>query len=300
MSSQKRGTACGTAFRSTAARVAHTALSLSPSLRFSLSVSLSRSLALALPFPLQGSTVEPDADHAGEDHCFTLTTNGGKKIHLSASSGKDRDSWMAGLRATFKRQAMISTHSAGRTGTAAAIAEKTSGIAETGRNALKALLRREDEEGGGGSSRARGGSRSGGGKGDTRNCIAASPRSVCLVKAMYDCEGEAPGELTFVEGQIFELIGKTCPHGEGWWIGKTAAGKMGIFPENYVEVRFAACVGSIARAHPCDSQPHCPAVPPRRLIIIAPSHPRFSRDSSRQFPGQSPRHRRQCRNAKRA
>ena len=55
---------------------------------------------------------------------------------------------------------------------------------------------------------------------------------------MYDCEGEAQGELSFVEGQILELIGKTCPHGDGWWIGKTAAGTMGIFPENYVEVRF--------------------------------------------------------------
>ena len=56
--------------------------------------------------------------------------------------------------------------------------------------------------------------------------------------ALYACDGDGPGELTFAEGDKLKVLSKNVPElGEGWWQGKKVGTKVaGYFPSNYVKV----------------------------------------------------------------
>lgn len=53
-------------------------------------------------------------------------------------------------------------------------------------------------------------------------------------KAIYDFAGDSEnGELNLKEGDIIEVANEDI--GDGWWEGQVEPGKMGLFPESYVE-----------------------------------------------------------------
>lgn len=52
--------------------------------------------------------------------------------------------------------------------------------------------------------------------------------------ALYDFEAQAEGDLTFVSGDVIEIITRTQNDNE-WWTGKLL-GKKGQFPGNYVKI----------------------------------------------------------------
>ena len=58
-----------------------------------------------------------------------------------------------------------------------------------------------------------------------------------FARALYACEGEGPGELTFNAGDKLKVTSKSVPSlGEGWWSGSVVGQKaQGNFPANYVE-----------------------------------------------------------------
>lgn len=54
------------------------------------------------------------------------------------------------------------------------------------------------------------------------------------VTALYDYEAQAEGDLSFLAGDIVEIVSRTQNENE-WWIGKVR-GKQGQFPGNYVKL----------------------------------------------------------------
>ncbi|KAF2844925.1 reduced viability upon starvation protein-like protein [Plenodomus tracheiphilus IPT5] len=54
------------------------------------------------------------------------------------------------------------------------------------------------------------------------------------VTALYDYEAQAEGDLSFITGDIIEIVSRTQNDNE-WWIGKVR-GKQGQFPGNYVKL----------------------------------------------------------------
>ncbi|KAF2865150.1 reduced viability upon starvation protein [Massariosphaeria phaeospora] len=54
------------------------------------------------------------------------------------------------------------------------------------------------------------------------------------VTALYDYEAQAEGDLSFLAGDVIEIITRT-PNDNEWWIGKVR-GKQGQFPGNYVKL----------------------------------------------------------------
>jgi hypothetical protein len=56
------------------------------------------------------------------------------------------------------------------------------------------------------------------------------------VKALYDYEASAPGELSVKEDELLLVFGQE----DAWLLvqSKTEGGKAGFVPENYVEVRY--------------------------------------------------------------
>ncbi|XP_075167581.1 sorting nexin lst-4-like [Haematobia irritans] len=59
------------------------------------------------------------------------------------------------------------------------------------------------------------------------------------VRAIYEFLGEPElGEISIGVGEVLEITRTDV--GEGWWEGKNARGKVGLFPEAYVEVLSAA------------------------------------------------------------
>ena len=53
-----------------------------------------------------------------------------------------------------------------------------------------------------------------------------------MMRALYDCEADQEGDLSFKEGQMIQLVSKRP--GGGWLTGKVN-GVVGVFPENYAE-----------------------------------------------------------------
>lgn len=54
------------------------------------------------------------------------------------------------------------------------------------------------------------------------------------VTALYDCEGDAEEELSFVKGQIIDQV-ERAPGEEGWCVGTLRdTGGRGLFPTNFV------------------------------------------------------------------
>lgn len=62
--------------------------------------------------------------------------------------------------------------------------------------------------------------------------ISPATKAKPSCKASYDFEAQNPGELSFKEGQIIDLISKID---ENWFEG-SLNGKTGFFPISYVEV----------------------------------------------------------------
>jgi len=54
------------------------------------------------------------------------------------------------------------------------------------------------------------------------------------VTALYDYEAQAEGDLSFLTGDVIEIVSRTQNDNE-WWIGKVR-GKQGQFPGNYVKL----------------------------------------------------------------
>jgi hypothetical protein len=59
------------------------------------------------------------------------------------------------------------------------------------------------------------------------------------VKALYDYEANAAGELSVKEGDVLLVFDKE----DAWLLVQSQAegGNAGFVPENYVEVRYATC-----------------------------------------------------------
>lgn len=62
--------------------------------------------------------------------------------------------------------------------------------------------------------------------------VASKPRAVTYVRAVYDYEAQADGDLSFAEGDMIEVIKRGGE--EEWWKGRLN-GAEGVFPGNYVE-----------------------------------------------------------------
>jgi hypothetical protein len=60
--------------------------------------------------------------------------------------------------------------------------------------------------------------------------------------AVFACEAESKGEISFRTGEKIEVLSKVVEgHDEGWWFGRVVKGgnsgtDAGIFPSNHVEV----------------------------------------------------------------
>ncbi|KAI9705100.1 MAG: hypothetical protein M1836_006883 [Candelina mexicana] len=52
--------------------------------------------------------------------------------------------------------------------------------------------------------------------------------------ALYDYEAQAEGDLSFITGDVIEIVQRTANENE-WWTGKVA-GRQGQFPGNYVQL----------------------------------------------------------------
>jgi len=67
-------------------------------------------------------------------------------------------------------------------------------------------------------------------------CITgmANGRQPCA-EALYDFEAESDGEISFLEGDVIQLVSQVD---ENWYEG-TAHGHTGYFPINYVKVLVA-------------------------------------------------------------
>lgn len=60
---------------------------------------------------------------------------------------------------------------------------------------------------------------------------SAPPAGACTAVALYDCKGDNDDELSFVKGDVLELIER---EGEQWWVAKLN-GRRGLVPANYVD-----------------------------------------------------------------
>ena len=54
-------------------------------------------------------------------------------------------------------------------------------------------------------------------------------------KVMFPFECQHSDELQLFEGDIITILNKDVPDNEGWWKGEVN-GKVGLFPNNYVEL----------------------------------------------------------------
>jgi len=63
--------------------------------------------------------------------------------------------------------------------------------------------------------------------------LSGSP-AVETATALYDYEAQAEGDLSFITGDVIEIVTRTSNENE-WWVGKVK-GKQGQFPGNYVKV----------------------------------------------------------------
>ncbi|CAF3401772.1 unnamed protein product [Rotaria socialis] len=52
-------------------------------------------------------------------------------------------------------------------------------------------------------------------------------------RALYEFAAEGPNELSFNANDILTITSNTAGH--GWWYAKSASGKVGVIPQNYVE-----------------------------------------------------------------
>lgn len=52
-------------------------------------------------------------------------------------------------------------------------------------------------------------------------------------KAQYDFQSDSPGELSFRKGDLIAILTKID---HNWWRGRTQDGRMGLFPQNYVQI----------------------------------------------------------------
>lgn len=59
--------------------------------------------------------------------------------------------------------------------------------------------------------------------------------------ALYDWEAQAPDQISFVEGEVIEVLDR---HESGWWWGRTLRNESGCFPHNYVELSTSADAGA--------------------------------------------------------
>ena len=65
---------------------------------------------------------------------------------------------------------------------------------------------------------------------------AAAMATLFSARALYSCDGDGPGELTFSAGETIDVTATDVPtQGEGWWVGALGSGAAGMFPSNYVE-----------------------------------------------------------------
>lgn len=55
------------------------------------------------------------------------------------------------------------------------------------------------------------------------------------VRALFSFRGQMDCDLIFNKGEKIELLTRTSEQFD-WWEGKTADGKLGIFPANYVKI----------------------------------------------------------------
>jgi len=62
--------------------------------------------------------------------------------------------------------------------------------------------------------------------------VAAAPAAVGSVVALYNHVPSESGELASRKGDTITVLQRDA---SGWWTGKTADGKQGIFPSNYVQ-----------------------------------------------------------------
>ncbi|KAL7749064.1 BAR adaptor protein Hob1 [Sorochytrium milnesiophthora] len=54
----------------------------------------------------------------------------------------------------------------------------------------------------------------------------------CTARALYDFDAEAPGELSFAEGAVMEVLERKYPG----WLTAIVDGMQGLVPENYVAI----------------------------------------------------------------
>ena len=54
-------------------------------------------------------------------------------------------------------------------------------------------------------------------------------------EACYDYDAQDEDELTFVTGDVIEVIDKCPSADEGWWMGRLK-GRAGLVPDNYFQI----------------------------------------------------------------
>ena len=67
--------------------------------------------------------------------------------------------------------------------------------------------------------------------------MKAASTNVRAVVALFDCDAEADGELSFKAGDVIDVIDDSD---DGWWTGAKRTdegreGRVGVFPSNYVK-----------------------------------------------------------------
>ena len=78
---------------------------------------------------------------------------------------------------------------------------------------------------------------------------AAAAIALFSARALYDCDGDGPGELTFSAGDVLGVTATNVPtQGDGWWLGALPGGAAGMFPSNYVDRIVAGNSGGRRRA----------------------------------------------------
>ena len=89
-----------------------------------------------------------------------------------------------------------------------------------------------------------------------------APETRLLARAIYDCEGDEDGDLSFKEGDAIEVTDQNAP-GDGWWTGKEQSnGSTGIFPADYVKLVPAQPAPTMAQSTPAlEPEPELPPSP---------------------------------------